>query len=278
MRRVEDAALVVGDSTFVGNLQLPGLLHAAFVRSPLAHGQIRGIDTTEAAAAPGVVGVFVASDLSLPPHHGLMVVNSKLPRPPLAVDRVRFAGEPVAIVVAQTRAAAVDAVELVDVDYDALPAVVDPEAALEPGAELQFPELGTNLVIGSREPDGVDPLDGAEVVVRARMENQRVAVVPMEGNAIVADPTGDGEHDLVIQVSTQMPHGFRDMVCSEFDLPEERVRVIAPHVGGGFGGKAGMIAEHAATIGAARALGRPVSWVETRSENLQAMHGRGQVG
>ena len=278
VRRVEDADLVTGASTYVGNLQLDGLLHAAFVRSPFAHAQIGGIDTGEAAAAPGVVAVYTAADLDLKPHHGLMVVNPKVPRPPLATDRVRFVGEPVAIVVAETRAAAADAVELVDVDYDELPSVTDPEAALAPDAELQFPDLGTNLVIGNRSAVQEDPLAGADTVVRARMVNQRVAVMPMEGNAIAADPTGDGEHELVIHVSTQMPHGLQAMVCAEFDLTKEQVRVISPHVGGGFGGKAGLIAEHTAVIGAARALGRPVAWVESRSENLQGMHGRGQVG
>lgn len=278
VRRVEDADLVTGASTFVGNLKLDGLLHAAFVRSPVAHGHIRGIDTAEAAASPGVVGVFTATDLELRPHHGLMVVNPKVPRPPLAVDRVRFVGEPVALVVAETRAAAVDAVELVDVDYDPIPAVVDPEDALAPDAELQFPELGSNLVIGNRSAVQADPLYGAEVVVRARMVNQRVAVMPMEGNAVAVEPGGDAEHDLVIHVSTQMPHGFQAMVAAEFDVPKDRVRVISPHVGGAFGGKAGLIAEHTAVIGAARTLGRPIAWVESRSENLQGMHGRGQVG
>lgn len=278
VRRVEDAALVTGDSTFVGNLRLDGLLHAAFVRSPLPHGQIRSIDTTEAAAAPGVVGVYTAADLPLTPHHGLMVVHDKLPRPPLAIDRVRFVGEPVALVVARNPAAAADAVELVDVDYDPLPAAIDPEEALAPDAELQFPELGTNLVAGNRSAAQGDPLGNADIVVRARLLNQRVAVMPMEGNAIVVEPAGTEQHDLVIHVSTQMPHGFQDMVATEFDVAKDRVRVIAPHVGGGFGGKAGLIAEHTAVIGAARALGAPIAWVETRSENLQSMHGRGQVG
>ncbi|MGH3368029.1 MAG: xanthine dehydrogenase family protein molybdopterin-binding subunit [Nocardioidaceae bacterium] len=278
VRRVEDAALITGASTFVGNLARDGLLHAEFVRSPLAHGRILGIDVGAAASAPGVIAVFTATDLSLPPHHGFIVLNPKLPRPPLATDRVRFVGEAVALVVAESKAAAVDAAELVDVDYDPLPAVVDAEAALAPGAELQFPDLGTNLV-ATRSSSGSDPLDDAEVVVRARMVNQRVAVVPLEGNAIVADPSADGEHDLVVHVSTQMPHLFRTQLSDIFDLEPERVRVIAPHVGGAFGGKAGMLAEHTATVGAARALGRPVSWVETRSENLVSMpQGRGQVG
>ncbi|MDN5933574.1 MAG: molybdopterin-dependent oxidoreductase, partial [Pseudonocardia sp.] len=219
-------------------------------------------------------GVFTAADLDLPAHHGLMVVNSDLPRPPLATDRVRFVGEAVAVVVAESQAAAVDAAELVEVDYDPLPAVVDPEAALEPGAELQFPGHGSNLAAGVRAPG--DPLGDAEVVVRARMVNQRLAVMPMEGNAIAVRPEDDG--GLTIWVSTQMPHGFRAQAASLFGLDADRVRVITPHVGGAFGGKAGMLAEHTAAVGVARALGRPVRWVETRSENLVSMpHGRGQI-
>jgi aerobic carbon-monoxide dehydrogenase large subunit len=282
VRRVEDRDLMTGATTYVGNLALEGVLHLAFVRSPLAHAVITGIDTAEAAAAPGVVAVLTAADLDLPAHHGLMVVNPDVPRPPLATDRVRFVGEAVAVVVGETKAAAVDAVELVEVGYDPLPAVVDMEAALEPDAEQQFPQLGSNLAAGQRSEDA-DVLSDADVVVRARLVNQRVAVMPMEGNAIAvqpgrADDADDAEHDLTIWVSTQMPHGFRTQAATLFGLAEDRVRVIAPHVGGGFGGKAGMLAEHTVAVGVARALGRPVTWVETRSENLVSMpQGRGQV-
>jgi carbon-monoxide dehydrogenase large subunit len=278
VRRVEDRDLTTGATTYVGNLTLDGLLHAAFVRSPLAHATITGIDTAQAAAAPGVVAVYTAADLDLPAHHGLMPVNPKLPRPPLALDRVHFVGEAVAVVVGETKAAAVDAVELVEVDYDPLPAVTDPEAALAPDAPLQYPDLGTNLIAGQR-PATDDALDGAEVVVRARMVNQRLAVMPMEGNAIAVQPTPDSDgHELTIWVSTQMPHGFQRQAAGLFGLEPGHVRVIAPHVGGGFGGKAGVLAEHTVAIGAARRLGRPVSWVETRSENLVSMpHGRGQI-
>jgi aerobic carbon-monoxide dehydrogenase large subunit len=277
VRRVEDLELITGASTYVGNLALPGLARLAFVRSPLAHARITAIDTTAAAAAPGVLGVYTAADLDLPAHHGLMVINPELPRPPLATDRVRFVGEAVAVVVAETAAAAVDAAELVEVDYDPLPAVVDPEAALQPGAPAQF-EGRTNLAAGVRSADS-DPLADAEVVVRARMVNQRLAVLPMEGNAIAVQPVPDGRHELTIWVSTQMPHGFAAQVAGLFGLETDVVRVIAPHVGGAFGGKAGILAEHTVAIGVARVLGRPVSWVETRSENLVSMpHGRGQVG
>ena len=138
VRRIEDPDLITGASSFVGNLALPGLTHLAFVRSPVAHARITGIDIAAAAAAPGVLAVLTAADLDLPAHHGLMVVNPDLPRPPLATDRVRFVGEAVAVVVGESKAAAVDALELVDVEYDPLPAVVDPEAALEPDAPAQF--------------------------------------------------------------------------------------------------------------------------------------------
>ncbi|MGH3629962.1 MAG: xanthine dehydrogenase family protein molybdopterin-binding subunit, partial [Sciscionella sp.] len=209
---------------------------------------------------------------------GLMTVNPDTPRPPLATDRVRFVGEAVAMVIAESDAAAADAVELVDVDYEPLPAAIGMEEALREGAELQFPELGSNLAAGARSPEEPDALADAEIVVRARMVNQRIAVLPLEGNAIAVDPAGDAEHDLLVWVSTQMPHGFRNQLVKLFDLPTERVRVIAPHVGGAFGGKAGMLAEHTAVIGAARSLGRPLIWVETRSENLVSMpQGRAQI-
>ncbi len=183
------------------------------------------------------------------------------------------------MVVAETKAAALDAAELVDVEYEPLDAVADPELALADGAPLQFEEIGTNLVAGNSGDAGSDPLAGAATVVRATLQNQRVAVVPMEGNSIAVIPGDDGHgHDLTVYVSTQMPHGFASSVSRTLGLNEGRLRVIAPHVGGAFGGKAGVGYEHAAVIAAARLLGRPLAWVEGRSENLVAMpHGRGQV-
>ncbi|MHB1534718.1 MAG: xanthine dehydrogenase family protein molybdopterin-binding subunit [Acidimicrobiales bacterium] len=283
VRRVEDPDLLTGRGTFVGNLRLRGLAHAHFVRSPLAHGRVVDIDIDTAAArqAPGVLAVFTAADLDLPGFHGFAVLNPACARPPLARDKVRFVGEPVAVVIADTEAAAADAAELVVVDYDPLPAAVDPEGALEPDAPVQFDELGTNLVAGSADPleptsSGADPLAGATTVVRARMVNQRIAVVPLEGNAIVAEPTGPTT--LTAHVSTQMPHLFQRMAAKLLGMDQADLRVITPHVGGGFGSKAGPTAEHLVTIAAARRLGRPLAWVETRSENLVAMpHGRGQV-
>ncbi|TNC28105.1 xanthine dehydrogenase family protein molybdopterin-binding subunit [Amycolatopsis alkalitolerans] len=276
VRRVEDPELLRGQGSYVGNLQFEGALHVAFVRSPFAHALITAIDTTEAAKASGAVAVYTAEDLGLPSLPAFLEVNAQCVRYPLASDRVRFVGEPVAAVVAESAVAAADALELVDVDYEPLPAVIDPEQALDPDAPTQFPELGSNIATGARDADD-EVLAGADVVVRARIENQRLAVAPMEGNAIAALP-GDGDYDATVYVSTQMPHGFRAAVSKVFGWETDRVHVVTPHVGGGFGGKAGIIAEHAVVIEACRRLGRPVRWTETRSENLQAMpHGRGQV-
>jgi carbon-monoxide dehydrogenase large subunit len=279
VRRVEDPQLLVGAGRYVGDIAVPGLGHVAFVRSPVAHARIDRIDVADAAKAPGIVAVLTADDLGLPVVHGLMVLNAGAGRPPLARHKVRFVGDAVVAVVGETARAAVDAAELVVVDYEPLDAVVDPETALDPGAPLQFEELGTNLAAGSRDPDSPDPLAGAVRVVRARIDNQRVAVVPMETNVITAVPGDDGDgHDLTIWISTQMPHGFHHQMCGILGLDPERVRVVAPYVGGAFGAKAGVGAEHAVVVAAARLLGRPLTWVETRSENLiAAPHGRGQV-
>ena len=277
--RVEDPDLLTGAGRYVDDLPIDGVLHLAFVRSPYAHAEVRAVDVDEAQGMPGVVAVLTAADLGVDPHHAFAVLNAACARPPLADGRVRFAGEAVAVVVAETRAQAVDATEAVVVDYDPLEAVVDMEEALAPGAPLQFPDLGSNLAAGRHGGEEADPLEGADTVVRARFENQRIAVVPMEGNAIAVVPGDDGAgHVLTIHVSTQMPHGFGRLVGSVFGIDRKTVRVVTPHVGGAFGGKAGIVAEHSVAIAAARLLGRPVKWVETRSENLVSMpHGRGQV-
>jgi aerobic carbon-monoxide dehydrogenase large subunit len=286
--RVEDPELLEGRGTFIGNQALPGLLHVGFVRSHHAHARITGVDTEEARRLPGVVAVFTHDDLGLPAFHAFgIALNPACARPALADGKVRFVGEPIVAVVAETAAQVEDAVDAVVVDYEPLPAVVDPEAALAAGAPLQFEELGTNLAAGMRDAPATDPLAGADLVVRGRFVNQRIAVVPMEGNAISvipsgaggdADGDGSGEPELTVYVSTQMPHLFRRLAVSLLGLPEDAMRVITPHVGGGFGGKAGVTAEHLAVLGIARRLGRPVRWVETRSENMVALpHGRSQI-
>ena len=279
VQRLEDPELLLGHGTFVGNLRIEGLARAVFVRSPYAHARIVSVDAEEARKAPGVIGVFTAADLGIEPFHGLFVLNPSCPRPPLADGKVCFVGDPVAMVVAETESAAVDAAELVVVDYEPLEAVIDPEAALADGAPLQFEALGTNLAAGMADPAEPDPLAGAVTIVRAQLENQRLAVVPMEGDAIAAVPGDDGDgHDLTVYVSTQMPHGLADAAARDLGLDRARLRVVAPNVGGAFGSKAGLGAEHAAVIVGARRLGRPVMWVQTRSENLVATpHGRGQT-
>jgi aerobic carbon-monoxide dehydrogenase large subunit len=277
VRRVEDPDLVRGHGTYVDNMRPDGVLFAAFVRTPFAHATITGIDVTEAEKAPGVVAVLTAEDLDLKPGFPFFPTNKLCARPPLAVGKVRFVGEAVAVVVAETKAQAVDATELVDVDYDPLGVVVDMEAAVEPGAPLQFDDVAGNIAGGQRSPDG-DVLAGAAHVVRVRIENQRLAVAPMEGNAVLVTPGGpDQDHDLTVHMATQMPHVARSSLARTFGLEEQRIRVVAPHVGGAFGGKAGVPAEHVVLVATARRLGRPVSWAETRSEAMLSMHGRGQV-
>jgi len=278
VRRVEDPDLLRGRGTYVDNLasRRDDVLHAVFVRSPMAHARITGIDVSEAAAAPGVAGVLTAAELATEPVPLFASANEKVLRYALARDVVRYVGDPVALVVASSRAAAVDAAELVDVDYDPLEAVVDPETAADPGAPQLHDELPRNVAI-RRLGEG-DPLDDAEVVVRARIENNRLATAPIEGNAVLADPTDDGAgHRLTVWLSTQHPHLGRQLLSRFTGLDKKEIRVVAPHVGGAFGGKAGISPDHAAVVGAAMHLGRPVAWTETRSEAMLSMHGRGQV-
>nr|WP_219635647.1 molybdopterin cofactor-binding domain-containing protein [Nocardioides ungokensis] len=276
--RVEDPDLVRGLGTFVDNQRIDGTAHAVFVRSPFAHARITAVDTAEAGRAPGVLAVHTGASLREAigdrPVPAFAEVNPAALRRALAVDRVRFVGDPVAMVVAETRAQAVDAAELVDVDYDELPVVADMEAALADGAPLQFEEIGSNVAASRADGDRTDPLAGADHVVRLRLENQRIATAPIEGHAILVEPRQDG---LTVWVATQQPHMARNLIARFTGLEQDRVRVIAPHVGGAFGGKAGIIPDHAAVVAAARQLGRPVKWTETRSEAMLSMHGRGQV-
>ncbi len=279
VRRVEDRELLLGQGTFVDNKRVPGLAHAVFVRSPVAHALVTAIDATEAAQAPGVLAVYLAADLGAGNLSSFADVNDDCPRGALASDRVRFVGDPVALVLAETRAQAVDAVELVDVDYDPLPAVADVESAVAEGAPLQFEALGTNVAVRRHDEDRSDPLAGADHVVRLRVVNQRIAVAPIEGHAMLVDPRPQPDRPEVVTawVSTQHPHMARDLLAEALGLDTTEVRVVAPHVGGAFGGKAGIGTDHAAVALAARRLGRPLKWTETRSEAMLSMHGRGQV-
>jgi aerobic carbon-monoxide dehydrogenase large subunit len=274
VRRVEDEELLLGQGTFVDNLDSEGVAHAIFVRSPFAHALLTAIDTREAREADGVLAVYTADDLGRDNLPSFASVNKQAPRAALAVDKVRYVGDPVALVVARTRAQAVDAAELVDVDYEELPAVTDMEDALAEGAPLQFEEVGSNIATFRAARDDADVLDDADHVTRVRMVNQRIATAPIEGNAILVRPTDEG---LEAWISTQHPHMARDLLAKTVGVGTEHVRVVAPHVGGAFGGKAGSTTDHAAIALAARTLGRPVKWIETRSEAMLSMHGRGQV-
>jgi aerobic carbon-monoxide dehydrogenase large subunit len=266
---------LLGQGTFVDNLDDAGVAHAIFVRSPFAHARISGVDTAEASAAPGVLAVYTADDLGRAALSGFADVNDKAGRAALAVDKVRFVGDPVALVVAETRAQAMDAAELVDIDYDDLPAVSDVEAALADDAPLQFEAIGSNIATSRSAKDPQDVLDDADHVTRVRMVNQRIATAPIEGNAILARPTDEG--GMAIWVSTQHPHMARDLLAKALGLDAAQVRVVAPHVGGAFGGKAGSGPDHAAVALAAQKLNLPVKWSETRSEAMLSMQGRGQV-
>jgi carbon-monoxide dehydrogenase large subunit len=277
VRRVEDPELLTGHGTFVDNLAAgrEGVLHAVFVRSPFARADITAISTEEALAAPGVVAVLTGADLDRPVPL-FASANDKVTRYPLARGRVQYAGDPVALVVAGSRAQAVDAAELVDVDYEPLPTVVDMELAADAGQPQLYDELPRNVAI--HRPDPGDPLADAEVVVRARIENNRLATAPIEGNAVLADPTPDAAgHELTVWLSTQHPHLGQRLLSRVTGVDRSAIRVVAPHVGGAFGGKAGISPDHAAVVTAAVRLGRPVAWTETRSEAMISMHGRGQV-
>jgi carbon-monoxide dehydrogenase large subunit len=278
VRRVEDPTLLRGEGTYIDNLDLPGALHLAFVRSPIAHAEITAIDVTDARAMPGVVAVYSADDLDFPNHVGMMQLHPAVVRPALARDKVNFVGDPIAVVVAESKAQAVDAVEAVVVDYEPLPAATDMESALAPDAPVQFDALGSNVIMGAREPDDFDALVGADVVVRGRFENQRLAVVPMEGSAVAVLPGDDGDgHELTLYLACQMPHSNRNGAATTFGVEPEKIRLVAPHVGGSFGAKH-WAPEDVVAVRVAQELGRPVKWVETRSENMIAMpHGRGQV-
>jgi carbon-monoxide dehydrogenase large subunit len=276
VRRVEDPRILSGEAHYVADLDLPGVLTAVFVRSTMAHARLESVDTETAAKMPGVAGVFTADDLGLPDVPAFAMAPSPMSRPPLARGTVRFVGEPIAIVVAETAEQATDAAGEVIVDYDPLPAVVDAEAALADGAPVLFPDHGSNVAVEFDFGRVPDVFDGADTVVAGRIRNQRLAAVPLEANAAAAVP--EGADGLTLWVSNQHPFGVRDPLATNLGLSPEQVRVACPAVGGGFGAKIGMYAEYAVIAGAARRLGRPVRWVETRSESMTALvHGRAQI-
>src|SRR6516165_10921491 len=242
--RSEDRALLTGVARYLDDVPFEGALHAVFVRSPIAHALVRSADADDALAMPGVAGVFTAGDLGglrMPPVEDSPEVFA---RPLLAIGRVRFVGEPVAVVVARTREQAMDAADAVAVDYEPLAPVIDPEAALEPDAPILFPAHGSNLAI-RLDDVAEDPgaLENAEIVVRARFVNQRVAPVPMEPNGALAI-AGPGQPSVTLWASVQAPHDTRRIVAQVLGLDPAQVRVRTAAVGGGFGGKIPTYPEH----------------------------------
>jgi carbon-monoxide dehydrogenase large subunit len=282
-RRKEDARLLTGQTRWTDNITLPGLLHIALVRSPMAHARITRVDVSGALQRPGVLAAFSGADLAAelgtlpcawpvtpdmvhPDHH------------PLAVDEVRHVGEAVAVVVARDRYAAADALEAVEVDYEPLPAVVDMTEALR-DETLVHADKGTNKCF-------LWPFDGgdyeaakakADVVVSRRYIQQRLIPTAMEPRSVVVEPIA-AAGEFTVYSATQIPHILRVMLALTLGIPEQKIRVIAPDVGGGFGSKLNVYAEEVIAVVVARRLGRPVKWTESRSEGYQAtIHGRDQI-
>ncbi|MDW3215312.1 MAG: xanthine dehydrogenase family protein molybdopterin-binding subunit [Ilumatobacteraceae bacterium] len=276
VRRTEDPALLTGAARYVADLPLERPLHAAFVRSDIPHGILTAVHLDDAAAMPGVVAVWTAAELGLPPHQGRVTAHEHFARPPLATERVRFVGEPIAVVFAETGRAAADAAEAVWADIDLLPALIDPEEAIAADAPALFPEHGSNEVRNIVDPVRLDPSIGADHVVRGRYVNQRIAVASMEPDACAAAPADDGR--LTVWASTQGAQLLRTQLAAALGISPDELHLITPHVGGGFGGKIGVHSEYVVVAAAARRLGRAVRWIPTRRDDMVAMfHARAQV-
>jgi aerobic carbon-monoxide dehydrogenase large subunit len=282
--RSEDPRFLRGAGRYLDNIEIPGALHAAFVRSIMPHARIDGVDVSGSLAAPGVVGAYVAADLNLAPLPPSGMVEGEATgeleglfgREPLARTVVRFVGEIVAVVIAETVGQAIDAAESVAVEYEPLAVVIGAQAAVAEGAPLLWPEFGTNVAHAFGHTGADDPLEGADVVVRGRFVNQRVAAAPMETNGIAVIPEDDGS--FTVWVSTQIPFDVRDDLAETLGVGRDRVRAIAPDVGGAFGAKMQVYAEYHAVAAIAARLGRPVRWRETRSESMVSLtHGRAQI-
>ena len=270
VRRVEDPRFVAGQGRYVEDVQPPGVLHMAFVRSTYPAARLTRVDADAARQAPGVITVLTSADIGdLADVPVIPLPFAKVPpHPPLARGRVASVGEPIVAIVAETAAQARDAAELVEVDYEPLPSVASAEAALADDAPRVHPELDSNvcyrLVRDGGEPDRA--FSEAEVVVRLRVDNPRVAPVPLEPRGVVAVPEGD---QLTVWISSQNPHGTRADLGRVLGIDELKLRAIAPDVGGGFGAKSGATPEYILAGYLARRLGRPVKWVATRSEDMQ---------
>lgn len=282
VRRKEDPRLVQGKSTYTDDLRMLGMAYMAVVRSPHAHARITTIDASAAQAMPGVLAVVTGQEIKrlTGPLPAVPGPAPKAPvRWPLAIDRVRMVGEPVAAVVATDRYIARDAADAIQVEYDVLPAVVDPERAMQPSAPVLHEELGSNVVFHTAEAVNHGDFDKAwqEAVARVhvRLVNQRLIPTAMEPRATVAHQDGD---TLRVWSSTQIPHLLKSNLAGMLGIPENLVHLIAPEVGGGFGSKLNVYAEEALVCALARKTGRPVKYVEDRRENfVSTIHGRDQI-
>jgi len=284
MKRREDARMITGRGDYIDNMVLPGMLHAAVVRSSEAHADITAIDKSEAEVAPGVVAVLTGEELAgdfagpLPMVWDPPGVEINTPEHwPLKRGQVKHVGDPVAVVVASTKARAIDAADLVIVDYAPKPVVVDPERALEEGSPLVWEEFGTNKThewaVAGGDFDAA--LAEAEVTVEQRIVNHRISGAPIEPRGCIGESRAES---LALYSATQIPHIARFVLSGMLGVPEDKLRVVAPDVGGGFGAKLQVYAEEALVLVLAKRLGRPVKYVESRSEHMSnSHHGRDQI-
>ncbi|MGE5685999.1 MAG: xanthine dehydrogenase family protein molybdopterin-binding subunit [Gemmatimonadota bacterium] len=285
IKRREDPRLITGTATYTDDVKLPGLTHAGILRSPYAHAKLTRIDVSAARRAPGVVAVYTGADIKdrvVPVPCAWNPPNCDLKTPPhplLAYEKVRYVGDGVALVVAETRAQARDALDLIEVDYDPLPAGVDPEKMAQAGAPLVHADVPKNIaftwVVSGGDADKA--FAEAPVKVKQRIVQQRLAPTAMEARAAVAS-YNKGTGQLTLWATSQNPHIHRFLCSVILKLPEHRIRVIAPEVGGGFGSKIPVYADEALVGLASMDLGRPVKWAEDRSENYKAtIHGRDHI-
>jgi carbon-monoxide dehydrogenase large subunit len=289
IKRREDPRLITGQATYVDDIKLPGMLYMAVLRSPYGHARINSINTDAARKHPGVVAVYTAEDLkgkvgnvavAVPVGH---ISEGMGVHGPLANGKVRFFGDPVAAVIADDRYSARDARDLIEVDYEPLPAAIDVEKAMQPGAQLLYEEFGTNVAFGMHPPtEEIDKVfeqtkaDGG-VVVKGRFVNQRIVAAAMETRGVVAE-FRKADKTLTVWSSSQIPHVLRNILAATVGLPQHQVRVIVPEVGGAFGSKLNVYPEELVAAFAAMKTGHPVKWIEERSENFAAtIHGRDQV-
>ncbi|MGH9358830.1 MAG: xanthine dehydrogenase family protein molybdopterin-binding subunit [Terriglobia bacterium] len=284
MKRKEDPRLIQGRGHYVDDFKLDGAVHMAFARSIYAHAGIKSVSISEAQGMPGVLDVITGADLKgklglIPCAAG--IEGLKIPdHPCLAIEKVCYVGEPVAAVIATDPYKARDAAEKIDIEYDPLPAVTNPESALQPGTIVIHPELGDNVAFVAKLEGGEWKQVEGDVslkVIRQRLINQRVAPVSMETRGVIARYS-PGEDTLTVWSSTQIPHILKTQLAIMTGVDEARCRVLAPEVGGAFGSKLNVYAEEGVACYASRKLGRPVKWIESRRENLLAtIHGRDQI-